>query len=126
MEREVFSKIQSQFGTSAKNKYGSIITFDYLEPFMRQFNNIAEDEHNTNDLMSGTKKLDKLNGILTGLGYGEIPLYDVYQACLNRQKNLVGLNQNTYRGTILATPATGTSTTIATSPSGTTAQIPAG
>jgi RHS repeat-associated protein len=107
MEREVFAKIQDEFGVSAKSQKGATITFADIEGTLRQFNATQEDEHNTdsqNFNNDGNTKRRILSKALARLGLPDIPDYDVWTACQNRQKYTEGLKQQDYAGTILATP----------------------
>lgn len=107
MEQEMFKKIQSQFGTTAKDKNGHVITFASLETALKKFNAIRESEDNTSALFDnpGNRKRAALAKLMAELGLGTIPTYDVLKACQNRQQDIPdsGLAQADYPGTILAT-----------------------
>lgn len=91
MEREVFDKIQSQFGSSATPKIGLPIVFGDIERVLREFNRTKESEETAGVLFRESKKLELLNNALKSYGYGSIPEYDVRLACETREVNLQGV-----------------------------------
>lgn len=117
MERTVFTKIQSNFGSEAK-KSGLPITFADVETKLREFNAIKEDESVNGGLFIEKKRL--LKSLLIDFGLGSIPEYDPKIACELRKGNLGTLkdflgrlpNEQGYEGnlilsgTILTTPTT--------------------
>ena len=105
MERAVFNKIQIEIGGSIKNRNGSVVTFADLEPTLRKFNSIHETEQNTAGFAGQSKKIDLLNTALDKLNLPNIEKYSVFDACKARQKNLAGLNPDTFKDLILTTPA---------------------
>ena len=106
MEREVFRKLQSNFGLSFTDpNTGFPIRFEDLQPVLSDFNRIRENEASAGDRFQlGSNKLNVLNAFLDRQQLGTIPFYDVAQACRNRQNYLRGLVATDYDGVILATP----------------------
>jgi RHS repeat-associated protein len=104
MEKEVFSEIQKKFQVAAKDASGRPITFASIEWALQQFNHIHENEGENPNFPQKLAKLRQLL-ILNGFG-GNLPGYDIFTACKNRNGSLTGLKQSNYPGTILETPAT--------------------
>jgi RHS repeat-associated protein len=110
MEKEVFAKIQQNFGVSGINKItNKKITVDDITATLEKFNAIHESEQSTNNLFSGTQKLKVLNDFLIANGFSAIPIYNVAQACKYRQNTVVELAGNPPPGVILDTPVNCTS-----------------
>ena len=91
MEREVFNKIQSQFGSSAAPPGKFPITFGDIEMALRDFNSTRESEETSGLLFQNSLKIGFLNRVLLQHGYRAIPEYNVKLACENRKTNLKGL-----------------------------------
>jgi RHS repeat-associated protein len=110
MEKEVFAKIQQNFGVSAISKVtNQKITIDTIATTLEKFNSTHESEESTNNLFVDTQKLKVLNDFLIKNGFSTIPIYNVAQACLFRQNTVVELAGNPPPGVILVTPLNCTS-----------------
>jgi hypothetical protein len=73
METVVFAQLQSDWGASAKNKDGNVITFASIQGALETWNKIPE----IGNLDPASEKLKALNDKLNELGLASIPAYDV-------------------------------------------------
>lgn len=92
MEKEVFNKVRSTWGTTGKNQLtGNVITFTTIQSFLKTWNTIQD----------GNQKIDELNFKLAEFGFETIPPYNTNCAQAKRNEYVGGLNPSTYPGVIL-------------------------
>lgn len=92
MEKEVFNKMGSTWGTTGKNQLtGNAITFNTIQNFLKSWNKIQDEG----------QKITELNFKLAEMGFETIPTYDKKCAGAKRDEYIGGLKQSDYPGVLL-------------------------